>query len=418
MPLFDRIRSNDGQPIFLLDVDVEQRDDAVASLLRYQLERPDALASVELQDAHIAVKVVPYRDGGRRLNLYRCLNALWRDGITTVRGFVWTDAITNPKDRWLDETLLMLSPRGNQVEGGLRVARFTGVELMERLVQRLDDDQFDLWKLASAINRTGLNTHSTEAGELLIPLGLRFASSDSYASSVFLDGARDIAKLERFGIRTEIDDQLLLELLPRKNWYRAAEIAAALRPPRSDSVVDELLRAAETIVDGKKSTEIAAESAVNALMTADDDRADVDAMLERFVGHASSTVRGHTAYLLAKRRPERARSLWEPWLSSRSFNERHAAELLLTGYGDERDIAEVVRIAKHRSKPLKGTTYWPPLAADQIEFLVRYSDQPEAAQALEWLTNRWDKLDDDLQRWLRENQPHLVPDAIAESDVP
>ena len=248
MPLFDRIRWNDGQPVFLLDVDVEQRDDAVASLLRYQLERPDALASVELQDAHIAVKVVPYRDGGRRLNLESCLHALWSDGITTVRGFVWTDAITNPKDRWLDETLLMLSPRGNQVEGGLRVARFTGVELMERLVQRLDDDQFDLRNLASAIKRTGLNTHSTEAGELLIRLGLRFAGSDSYASSVFLDGARDIAKLERFGIRTEIDDQLLLELLPRKNWYRAAEIAAALRPPRSDSVVDELLRAAETIL--------------------------------------------------------------------------------------------------------------------------------------------------------------------------
>ena len=54
----------------------------------------------------------------------------------------------------------------------------------------------------------------------------------------------------------------------------------------------------------------------------------------------------------------------------------------------------------------------------RYQFLVRYSDQPEAAQALEWLTNRWDKLDDDLQRWLRENQPHLVPDSLAESDVP
>ena len=163
-----------------------------------------------------------------------------------------------------------------------------------------------------------------------------------------------------------------------------------------------------------KSTELRGEQIVQALAATSVTRTDVDDVLEALVGHQSSAVRADAALALASRRPDQARSLWAPWLSSRSTNERRAAEMMITRYGLASDLPEVIRITTHRSKPPTGTTHWPPLAAESIDFLVRHRAEPDAADALDALTARWSRLDDDLRRWISENHADLVPGTAAD----
>ncbi len=356
-----------------------------------------------------------------RTALLRRLNSLQRVGVG-ITDFAWLDAVTDPTDRWLrDEFARWEGPRDNgtgidQVEvARRRLGRLTGQLIVDRLltlVSVADMEQQRRRTIAHAAALAGFNTHTTEAGDALVGCSVALVRVAPHAAMSLLDAASSIAELRRFGIRTKIDEAPLLELIDHPNWRvngSATQLVAALPPPRSDEIAGALVRVGRGLVGQTKATEIRAEQVVAALATAAVARVDVDDTLDALRSHVSSNVRVDATVVLARRRPERARRLWEPWLTSRSTNERTAAERMIATLGDERDVAEVVRIVKHRAKPSTGTTYWPPLAAEGLNFLVRHADTPDAAHALDHLRSNWDRHDDDLQRWIRLNHPELVP---------
>lgn len=358
----------------------------------------------------------------RRTAVLRRLDALHRAGVE-VSDFVWLDPVTDPDDRWLDDVFTRWESGRDRDQERLpsieiarrRMGRLHGQAVLDRTLELVASHRCDQRRrrtVAHAAALAGFNTHTTEAGNALITAGVAVARLDGHAAMSLLDGARGIAGLGRFGIRTDIAEAPLVPLVEHDDWpvhNAATQLLSALSPPRSDAAAEALIRVGHRLARGSASTAIRAEYVVAALATTEADRADVDVVLDELRGHASSAVRADAATTLARRRPERARSLWEPWLSSRSMNERTAAESMIARWGDERDVPDVVRIVAHRTKPPKGTTYWPPLAAEGLDFLVRHAHVPESAAALDKVRRRWDDHDDDLRRWLRLHHPDLSP---------
>ena len=358
----------------------------------------------------------------RRTALLRRLNALSGAGVE-VSDFAWLDPVADPDDRWLADAFAQWEAGRhrdpNRIEpievARRRFGRLCGHDVLARLLDHVAGpglEQRRRWTVAHAAVFTGFNTHTTEAGDRLVAAGASLADVDGYAAGTLLSGARAIAELGRFGIRTAIAEIPLVSLVGHTDWHvhgAATELIATLTPPRSDEATDVLVGLGHQLAGGSKSTEIRADQVVTALATAADSRTDVDDVLDALRSHVTSAVRVAATTVLAQRRPERARGLWEPWLASRSMNERTAAESMIATWGDERDVPEVVRIVEHRTKAPNGTTYWPPLSAEGLDFLVRHAYAAEAAEALDRVRNRWERHDDDLRRWLRRHHPDLVP---------
>jgi hypothetical protein len=373
----------------------------------------------ELHDGRVVVTFG--HEYERRTALLRRCNTLQRIGIA-VRDFAWLDPVTDPSDAWLDDAFSLWesgrdrdATRIDPIEiARRRFGRLCGQAVLDRLVERVStaDQEQRRWTIAHAAVRAGFNTHTTEAGDTLVRASVAAAGTDGHAAMSLLDGARDIAELGRFGMATDIGEAPLIPLIEHKNWRvhgAATRLLAALNAPRSDEATDALVRLAHQLSTGTKATEIRAEQVVAALATTAETRTDVDDALDALRAHVTSNVRVDATTTLARRRPERARAMWEPWLTSRSANERTAAEQMIAAFGDERDVREVVRIVQHRVEPPKGTTFWPPLSAEALGFLSRHADIPEAAAALDDVRRRWDRHDDDLRRWLRLHHPDLVP---------
>jgi hypothetical protein len=364
----------------------------------------------------------------RHTAILRRLNALHRVGVE-VSDFAWLDPVTDPDERWL-ENVFALWEMGRHRDptrmepidvARRRLGRLHGQIVLDRLLALViapGCEQRRRRTIAHAAVLTGFNTHTTEAGNALVAAGTEVDVFDGFTAMSLLDGARGIAELSRFGVPTDIAEAPLIPLIEHDDWHvrgAATQILAELAPPRSDLVVDALVRLAHQLVTGSKSTEIRAEQVVAALATAAEARTDVDDALDALRHHVTSAVRVGATTTLAQRLPDRARTLWDPWLSSRSMYERTAAESMITALGDERDVPEVARIVEHRIKPPKGTTYWPPLSAEGLDFLVRYAHVPEAAAALERVRNRWDRHDADLRRWLQLHHTDLIPPSAGES---
>lgn len=358
----------------------------------------------------------------RRTALLRRLHALRRSDIEVV-DFAWLDPMTDPDDTWLVDSFehwesgLHRDPdRIEPVEiARRRFGRLQGQHVLDRLLDDVvapDAEQRRRRTIAHAAVLTGFNTHTTDAGDALVAAAL-VSAADGYTAMSLLGGALGVAELRQFGIVTEIDEAPLVPLVEHRDWHLhgpATQLLAALAPPRSDGATDVLVRLGNGLAAGSTSTEVRAEQVIAALATSSTDRTDVDDALDALRGHASSAVRVSASTTLAERRPGRARELWEPWLSSRSPNERLAAESMIATWGDERDVPEVARIVEHRIAPPKGMSYWPPLSAEGIEFLSRHASRPEAAATLERVRSRWDRHDDDLRRWLRLHHPELAPE--------
>ncbi len=349
----------------------------------------------------------------RRTALHRRLSSLLRAGVE-VQDFVWLDAMTDPDERWLHEALASF-PVGPEALAR-RLERLAGQEVLTHLIDRMADTEIEDRQrrtIAHAAALTAFNTHTTEAGNNLVVAGAELADTDRASASRLLDGASEIARLGRFGVLTEIDERPLITLVEHRNWEvydSATKLLASLAAPRSEEATDVLVRLARKLATGSKSTEVRAEQVIDALASAPDTRSDVDEALDELRSHVHSGVRVAATALLARRQPQRARGLWEPWLHARSFNERNTAEWMICTYGDETDVTEVVRIVNHRTKPPKGRTYFPPLSADGLAFLAKHSHVPDAATALGRVRNRWDLHDTDLRNWLKLHHPQLVPE--------
>lgn len=360
----------------------------------------------------------------RRTAVLRRLHALHRAGVE-VTDFAWLDPVTEPDDRWLADVFSKWeAPRNaepHEIEpieiARRRMGRLHGQAVLDRLLELAASTRCQQRRrrtIAHAAVLAGFNTHTTEAADSLVAAAGAAAGLDGDTAMSLLDGARGIVDLRRFGIRADVAEAPLIPLVEHDDWHvhgAATQLLAASSPPRSDEAADVLVRIGRALASGSKSTEVRAEYVVAALATTAENRVDVDVVLDELRQHVSSAVRASAATTLAHRRPERARSLWEPWLDARSANERTAAESMVATWGDERDVPDVVRIVAHRTKPSKGTTYWPPLSAEGLDFLVRYAHVPESAAALDKLQRQWDRHDDDLRTWLRPHHPELVPPA-------
>ena len=90
---------------------------------------------------------------------------------------------------------------------------------------------------------------------------------------------------------------------------------------------------------------------------------------------------------------------------------------MIGAYGDADDVPLA---AEHLGKIIrrKSSISWePPRGNEIITLLVHHRDLPAAQAALADLTKRWPKLPEELQRWLKEHHPDLVPREEAPSAV-
>lgn len=416
----DDLSDVEASPRVALDVAASAVVAAVDDVVENSARVADEVLGAEAIDGSVIVTFGHAYD--RRTALRRRLNSL-RHAEIEVRDFAWLDPVTHPDDRWLTDVFASWEAGRhrdpNRIEpvelARRRFGRMHGQDLLVRLLELVAApgmEQRRRWTIAHAAVVAGFNTHTTDAGDALVAAGAHLADIDGYTAMSLLDGARGVAELGRFGIRTAIAEQPLVPLLDHSDWHvhgAATELLATLEPPRSDAATDVLVGLALRLAGGSRSTEIRAMQVVGALATAPSARSDADAALDRLRHHASSGVRVGATQALADRRPDSARPLWEPWLRSRSANERTAAESMISTFGDERDVPEVVRIVEHRIQPTKRTSYWPPLSAVGLAFLVRHAHVPEASAALGRVRDRWDRHDDDLRNWLRLHHPDLVP---------
>jgi hypothetical protein len=184
-------------------------------------------------------------------------------------------------------------------------------------------------------------------------------------------------------------------------------IAVSLPAPLDNELTAVLCRAARRNGHG-------AIDAVRALHNAPP-TAEVRAALEAALESTDSDVRQLTLESLGAVFGVGARPYWRAWLASSSAPQRMAAEDVIGAYGDADDVPLA---AKHLGKIIrrKSSISWePPRGNEIITLLVRHRDLPEARAALADLTKRWPKLPDELQSWLREHHPDLVPAEASEA---
>ncbi len=420
----DDLADVEALPVVLLEVPDDLAAAAVADLRDPGSSVDGEVVEAAVTAAGSQVQATLGHVYDRRTAVLRRLHSLRRAEVP-VHGFRWADEVRGPAPAWLEDAFARWeSPRHRDPDriepievGRRRFGRLAGEPVVADLAGRVADARLAerrRWTIAHAAVLAAFNTHTTAAGDALVAAvpGVLERTGDAHAASSLLDGARGVAELGRFGIATALDEAPLVPLLDHPAWQvhgSATSLLAALPGVRSDAATDVLVRLGHHLAVGSKATEIRAEQVVDALATTDPARRDVDDALDALRSHASSAVRVAATTTLARRRPERARSLWEPWLGSRSFAERTAAESMLAAAGDERDVPEAIRILEHRARPPRGRTHWPPLASESLAFLARHRHVPEAAAALDRIRDRWDRHDDDLRRWLRLHHPDLVP---------
>jgi hypothetical protein len=135
----------------------------------------------------------------------------------------------------------------------------------------------------------------------------------------------------------------------------------------------------------------------------------VRSALEAALESSDADVRGLALESLGAVFGVGARPYWQAWLASSSAPQRMAAEDVIGEYGDADDVPLA---AVHLGKIIrrKSSISWePPRGSEIIGLLVRHRELAEAQAALADLTKRWPKLPDELQAWLREHHPDLVP---------
>ena len=195
---------------------------------------------------------------------------------------------------------------------------------------------------------------------------------------------------------------LQLARRPPRVAEAALHIAQALPAPLPDELTTVLCTAARR---GKYQV---GSNAVVALRQARP-TSEVQAALEAALQSSDADIRQLALESLGELFGVGARPFWQAWLASSSAPQRMAAEDVIGAYGDADDVPLA---AEHLGKIIrrKSSISWePPRGNEIITLLVRHRELPEAQAALADLTKRWPKLPDELQAWLREHHPDLVP---------
>ena len=214
-------------------------------------------------------------------------------------------------------------------------------------------------------------------------------------------GRGELADLVDESFEPPVELVLQLTRRPARVAEQAFRIAEALPAPLSDELTTALCLAA-------RRASISDTAAVRALRKARPTAAVQDA-LDAALQSSDTDVRQLALESLGELFGVGARPYWQAWLASSSAPQRMAAEDVIGAYGDADDVPLA---AEHLGKIIrrKSSISWqPPRGNEIITLLVRHRDLPEAQAALADLTKRWPKLPEELQRWLKEHHPDLVP---------
>ena len=208
--------------------------------------------------------------------------------------------------------------------------------------------------------------------------------------------------------------ELVLAVARRRD--RAAEAAYRLAKSLPAPLDDELTAVLCAAVRHRRRDEIGTD-AVQALRNARPTD-EVRAALETALESTDADIPGIALGTLGDVFGVGARPYWQAWLESSSWPRRMAAEDVMGEFGDAEDVPVA---AEHLGKIIrrKSSISWePPRGSEIIELLVRHRELPEAQAALADLTKRWPKHPEELQRWLKDRHPDLVPNEPAAAPAP
>ena len=375
--------------------DPSQRGE-VPGILKVLLDRELTIEFVDEPDGRVRLDMVSTFEGWAAVT--RVLYTLQRGGVR-MRGLEWLDLFDDVALDELDRLVRDWETRAHETAARRRMDALAGEATIRFAMdaQRRHPERKG-WRsvAASAAHRTpGIDAFLLESA---------VAEPDPDVASLY--GGVAAARLQMAELVSEPFDppaDLVVALARRRDRAAEAgyEIAIALPAPLDDELTEVLCAAVRRRGSG-------ALGAVRALRKARP-IPEVRAALEAALESTDADVRQLALESLGAVFGVGARSHWQEWLASSSAPQRMAAEDVIGAYGDADDVPLA---AEHLGKIIrrKSSISWePPRGNEIITLLVRHRELPEAQAALADLTKRWPKLPEELQAWLREHHPDLVP---------
>jgi len=380
--------------------DASQRDAAIATLTD-TLSEELTVEPVTEPDGRVRLEIVStFGYGGAML---RPLNVLKRAGIA-ARGLEVSGLVTDVDDASLRRMVEEWDRFANVGPYRHRLEVLSGMPLLERCLAGLErapeggPGRPSAWSLA--VRLVAFNTPGSERRTVL-----EASRADDRRRTEWLVGAAigrvDLARLIDEPI--DVPHQALASLIGRPGYVseRASYLAALLPAPLPEAVAGALCQVATT--RGERAVE-----AARVLGNAAPSEAIRDA-LQAAMRSDEAELRAAALGSFAELWGTEARPVWREFLASRSVPMRWTAEDVLGAHGAEEDLDDAAGALARLIRARSSVEITPPRGNEIVRLLVRHRDHPVARAALDDLSARWDRLGNDLRRWLVEHHPWLDP---------
>ena len=337
--------------------------------------------------------------------ILRPLNALRAGGIE-VHALELHDLVTDVDDRSLERAVEDWGRFANTGPYRLRLEKLAGTTLLETCLARMKEAPDDgagrtsAWRFA--VSCVAFTTPGAEE-RLLVEAAQ--AREREFAEAL-VAAANDRVTLSRLsGEPTAVPPEPLAALIGRRGYVseRAAQLAASIPAPLPDVVV-------EALCDVSRAGGERAAAALHALRQAAPSR-EVRETLEAALGPADPAAQAAALETFAELWATDARATWREFLASRSVPMRWAAEAVLGRHGTQEDLEDAVQHLGRLVRARSTLDMSPPRGNEIVDLLVRHWHHPVAKAGLDDLSARWDRLGDELRRWLTEHHPWLDPAA-------
>ena len=359
---------------------------------------------IDEADGRVRLDIVSTFKGGAAI--LRPLYQLLHEGVR-VRGFEDLDRVVDISRAEFDRLADDWKARAGHRAVGRRIEALAGTGILRlALDANPGGERLNGWDMI--VISVGRQTPGSEAVLLEKAVAEKDVSRAARLTGA-AGGRGELAELLDESFEPPAELVLQLARRPARVAEQAFRIAEALPAPLSDELTTALCVAA-------RRGSISDTAAVRALRKARP-TAEVREALAAALESSDADVRGLALESLGELFGVGARHYWQAWLASSSAPQRMAAEDVIGAYGDADDVPLA---AEHLGKIIrrKSSISWePPRGNEIITLLVHHRDLPAAQAALADLTKRWPKLPEELQRWLKEHHPDLVPREEAPSAV-
>jgi hypothetical protein len=381
--------------------DPSQRDD-VRGILKLLVDRELTIEFVDEPDGRVRLDMVSMFEGWAAVT--RPLWTLHRSGVR-VHGLERLDLFDDVAPDELERLVRDWETRAFDTAARRRMDGLAGEATIRYAIEakhRQPDRRGWLSVAASAAH------HTPGIDRLLLEAATADPDAD-LASTLAAAVAARAGMAELLSEPFDPPGDLVVAVARRRD--KAAEvgyrIAFSLPAPLDDELTIVLCRAARrkghSAIDAVRALRKAAPTA------------EVQAALEAALQSSDTDIRQLALESLGAVFGIGARPYWQAWLASSSAPQRMAAEDVIGAYGDADDVPLA---AEHLGKIIrrKSSISWePPRGNEIITLLVRHRELPAAQAALADMTKRWPKLPEELQLWLREYHPDLVPAEAGEA---